>query len=117
MIIRLKDKERIISLAREYIKQICKILAYGSRVNGEAHDTSDLDLVIVTKNDEKVNRSEFLSFIEALQNSNIPIFVQVLDWNRIPESFHKNILVSNEELVSIGSEKKVKLSEVAKLNN
>jgi predicted nucleotidyltransferase len=101
MIIRQKDKEEIIRLAKKNLKQELKILAYGSRVNGEAHDTSDLDLVLVSKNEEKVNINDFVNFIEALKESNIPIFVQVLDWNRIPETFHKNILANNEELLRI----------------
>ncbi len=104
MIIRQKDKEKIISLALENFKQPLKILAYGSRVNGEAHETSDLDLVVVCKNEEKVNINDFVNFIEALKESNIPIFVQVLDWNRIPETFHNNILANNEEMIRIGYE-------------
>ena len=54
MIIRQKDRNLIITLAKENLKQELKILAYGSRVNGEAHDTSDLDLVLVSKNKEKM---------------------------------------------------------------
>ncbi len=104
MIIRQKDKDLIIRLAKENLKQELKILVYGSRVNGEAHDTSDLDLVLISKNEEKININELTNFIEALKDSNIPIFVQVLDWNRIPETFHKNILANNEELMRIGNE-------------
>ena len=104
MIIRQQDKEKIISLAKKNFTQALKILAYGSRVNGEAHDTSDLDLVIISKNEEKININEFASFKESLQDSNIPIFVQVLDWNNIPDSFHKNILSNSEELLRIGYE-------------
>lgn len=104
MIIRQKDKDLIITLGKENLKQELKILAYGSRVNGEAHDTSDLDLVLISKNKEKININDFVNFIEALKDSNIPIFVQVLDWNRIPETFHKNILANNEELLRIGYE-------------
>jgi len=102
MFIRPQDKSMIILLATKILKQPLRILAYGSRVNGEAHDTSDLDLVLVTDNEEKINISEFVSFKEALQDSNIPIFVQVLDWNRIPKSFHKNIMANHEEFVRIG---------------
>ena len=102
MIIRQKDRNLIITLAKENLKQELKILAYGSRVNGEAHDTSDLDLVLVSKNKEKININDFVNFIEALKDSNIPIFVQVLDLNRIPETIHKNILDNNEELMRIG---------------
>jgi len=101
MIIRLQDKEKIISIAKKTLKQPCKIWAYGSRVNGKAHDTSDLDMVIISEDGSKININDFVDFKEALQNSNIPILTQVLDWNRIPESFQKNILENYEEMVTI----------------
>ena len=44
---------------------------------------------------------DFVEFKEALQNSNIPIIVQVLDWHRIPENFHKNILENCVEMVKV----------------
>ncbi len=102
MIIREKDKKEIISLAIKNFNQELKILAYGSRVSGESHDTSNLNLVIVSKNEEKLNINEFSNFKEALENSNIPILIEVLDWNIIPETFHKYILANNEELMRIG---------------
>jgi len=30
--------------------------------------------------------------------------MQISDWNRIPESFHKNILANCEEMIRIGYE-------------
>lgn len=102
MLIREKDKKQIIYLAQKTLKQPSKVWAYGSRVSGEAHDMSDLDLVMVSKDGEKADIGEFLNFKEALQNSNIPILIQVLDWNRIPESFHKNILANYEEIADVG---------------
>lgn len=64
-------------------------------MSGEAHDTSDLDMVML-------NREDFIKFSDALQDSNIPILTQVLDCNRIHESFHKNILENYEEMVYLG---------------
>ncbi len=101
MIIRPQDRELVISIAKETLKSPSILWAYGSRVNGEAHETSDLDLVIVSKNGKKIDIEEFINFKEALQNSNIPILTQVLDWNRIPKSFHTNILNAYEEMFRI----------------
>jgi predicted nucleotidyltransferase len=98
VILRKKDKDRIITIAKDTLKTPSQLWAYGSRVNGDAHDTSDLDMVIVTSNNEKLNISELMDFKNALQQSNIPILTQVLDWNRIPKSFHKNILNHYEVL-------------------
>ncbi|MEA1955304.1 MAG: nucleotidyltransferase domain-containing protein [Campylobacterota bacterium] len=101
MLLRDDDKKEIISLAKKILKQPCKLWAYGSRVNGEAHDTSDLDMVLISKDGSKIDIGNFIAFKEALQNSNIPILTQVLDWHRIPDSFHKNILDNYEEMTII----------------
>ncbi len=101
MLIRPQDKQEIISLALKTLKQPCKIWAYGSRVSGEAHDTSDLDMVLISKDGTKIDRTDFVDFTQALQNSNIPILTQVLDWQRIPESFHQNILANHEEMLRV----------------
>lgn len=92
MILRTKDHNRIVALFRSFIHQPSKLLAFGSRVSGEAHDTSDLDLVIISKESNGIDGRELMAFQEALQKSNIPILVQLFDWHRIPDSFHQNIM-------------------------
>lgn len=98
MIIRNKDLMRVIALYEKNIETPSFLWAFGSRVNGDAHEGSDLDLVIVPFDDKKLNIDELMNFKEALRESNIPILIQVLDWNRVPESFHKNILMKYEVL-------------------
>ena len=96
MLLRDKDKEIIISIAKKTFKEKVTIWAYGSRVNGQAHDMSDLDLALIAK--DKLDIGEFMNFKEALTDSNIPILIQALDWHRIPPYFHKNILDNYVEL-------------------
>jgi len=98
MLIREKDKNEIIKIAKNSLESKCSILAFGSRVNGDAHDTSDLDLVI---KGSKVNSNEFIKFKNSLRESNIPILIQVLNWSSIPESFQRNILKKYETLLNI----------------
>ena len=100
MLIREKDKLLLQCLAKQNIRTSCEILAYGSRVDGSAHDTSDLDLVIKCDSGKVLDISEFMSFKDGIQESNIPILVQVLDWNRIPNNFRCNILNNYEVLFS-----------------
>jgi len=99
MLLRKKDRDTIIRIAKQTIHAPTKVLAYGSRVSGEAHDTSDLDLVLLSLDKKKIKRSELIDFKARLQNSNIPILTQVLDWQNIPEGFDKSILQYHEELV------------------
>ena len=101
MIIREKDKLSLQQLAMQHINTPCEIIAYGSRVDGTAHDTSDLDLVIRCADDEKLDIDEFIAFKDAVQNSTIPILVQIFDWNRMPEYFKNGILECYEVLVKI----------------
>jgi len=98
MLLREKDKNTIVDIADSIFKSPLEIWAYGSRVNGDAHDTSDLDMVLVSKDGDKIAIDEFLSFKDRLKKSNIPILTQVLDYSRIPESFHENILLKYEVL-------------------
>jgi predicted nucleotidyltransferase len=68
-----------------------EIWAYGSRVNGDAHEGSDLDLVVRGSNLAPLPIAVLEELIEQIKDSNIPILVELRDWARLPASFHKNI--------------------------
>jgi len=72
-------------------KYPCEVWAYGSRVNGTAHDGSDLDLVVRSSDLSPVPADIFMRLYEKIKESNIPILVELRDWARLPASFHKNI--------------------------
>jgi predicted nucleotidyltransferase len=99
MILRQIDKQNILTIAKNIFGNSVKILAYGSRVNNKAHDMSDLDLALVSKNNQKIDIDKFLQFKSELQNSNIPILIQIIDWFRVPKTFHKSILLNYQELL------------------
>jgi predicted nucleotidyltransferase len=98
MILRDKDKDKIIKIAKGVFDIPFEIIAFGSRVTGKAHECSDLDLVIKNKNQERLNIDKLIEFKEKLTNSNIPILVQVMDWYTIPKYFQENILKKNVKL-------------------
>lgn len=68
-----------------------EVWAYGSRVKHTAHETSDLDLVV--RNPERLDApfENLHRLRDALSESDLPIFVEVLDWARIPEDFRREI--------------------------
>lgn len=68
-----------------------KVLAYGSRVKGRSHSGSDLDLVLIHPENKCIDISQLYALRQALEESNIPILVDVLDWARIPDSFKEKI--------------------------
>ena len=76
-------------LLREHVPE-AEVWAYGSRVNGESHEGSDLDLVVRGPKLEPLGGG-FLNLVEAIEESDIPILVQVHDWARLPEGFQREI--------------------------
>ena len=77
------------ALLREHVPD-ADVWAYGSRITGESHEGSDLDLVVRGPGLEPLGDG-FFSLLEAIEESNIPILVQAHDWARLPESFHGEI--------------------------
>jgi predicted nucleotidyltransferase len=99
LLLREKDKERLIHIFSQ-IDYPFEIWAYGSRVNGDAHSGSDLDLVIRGEAQQPIPSELVREIAEEIEDSNIPILVELRDWNRIPEYFHKNILANYSVLYS-----------------
>ena len=98
MRLRNKDKQHLIAIFQP-IPNI-EVWAYGSRVNGTAHEGSDLDLVIRTADLKELPLSQFLELKQKIQESNIPIVVELFDWARLPQTFKQNILQQYEVLFS-----------------
>ena len=67
------------------------VLAYGSRVTGQSHAASDLDLALRNSADPQKKFSSLVELKEDLRESNLPMQVDVMDWARIPKSFHASI--------------------------
>lgn len=120
MILRAKDKERLTEIFNTVTIPV-EVWAYGSRVNGDAHDGSDLDLVIRSLNAEKIPYSIISALKEKIQKSNIPILVDLSDWSKLPENFQNNILQKHEMLFSNAgytlNESAIQYSEINKNNS
>lgn len=99
MILRSKDRETLLQIF-SLMNVPFEVWAYGSRVSGQAHDGSDLDLVIRTGSLQKLPIEVLLEVKEKIQESNIPVIVEIFDWARLPESFHRNINAHYEVLYS-----------------
>lgn len=88
-------------LPEQYLRMVQDILrthlpeaevwAYGSRVNGDYYDTSDLDLVVRQPDDLRRRQTSLGDVIEAFSESDLPILVQLVDWAGIPAAFHAEI--------------------------
>lgn len=67
----------------------CEVWAFGSRVTGNARAGSDLDIVL--RGPDIIPLPNLGALREALEESSLPFFVDILDWRAIPDSFRENI--------------------------
>lgn len=65
-----------------------EIWAYGSRVNGDAHDGSDLDLTVKTFNSDN---KDIPTLKRVLSESNIPFLIDIIEFDTLPPTFQKEI--------------------------
>ena len=89
----------MIDLAPHHLETVRRILtssvpdyevrAFGSRVSNAAKPYSDLDLVIVGQ--AALGADELRLLREEFENSDLPIRVDVVDWNTISASFREVI--------------------------
>ena len=115
--------EPALSLAPRHLEQLrCliaahlpheEIWAYGSRVVGTGHDTSDLDLVVRHPANLKTPQaSAFWELKEAISESNLPLLIELFDWARLPPAFHENI--ASQHVVLYSPELHAQVAESAK---
>jgi len=77
-----------------------EIWAYGSRVNGDFYEASDLDLVARQPDDLTRRQTRLYEAIEAFSESNLPIIVQIVDWASIPAEF-RNEIIANHAVIAL----------------
>ena len=65
------------------------VLAFGSRVTGNAKQFSDLDLAIL--GEEPIPAAALASLGDALDESNLPFKVDIVDWATTNDSFRRVI--------------------------
>lgn len=77
------------SILQQHVPGV-SVWAFGSRVNGNAKPHSDLDLVL--KADAAIPQKQFFALQDALEESDLPIKVDVLDWQHISPEFQQHIM-------------------------
>jgi uncharacterized protein len=83
------DKQNLkilLEILTKYKENIDILYFFGSRVRGDNDLRSDIDLAIKTQNNDFLEQLR-----EDLSNSNISVFVDVLDMDEIADNFVKEI--------------------------
>lgn len=81
MSIQLSERERITveRIIRGFAGRIGQVKVFGSRVTGKARPASDLDLVVFPP----IGQRELYDLMDAFEESDLPITVDVLVWDQI----------------------------------
>ena len=85
-----KYRRVLVSLLQEHLPGV-EVWACGSCVNSHRNDGSDFDLVLRGSELKKIPVDQIGNFEQALRESAIPFLVEVRDWARVPERFHREI--------------------------
>ena len=80
----------LIDIFQKFSTEI-EVYAYGSRINGKAHEGSDLDLVV--KN--LPSNLKIFDLKEMISQSNIPFLVDINIYDNLPQSFKDEIEKNN----------------------
>lgn len=82
--------QTLLRLLAEHAPQ-AEVWAFGSRINGTGHEGSDLDIVLRNPADLKQGTGDSFKLKEALQESSLPILIEMHEWAHLPASFHTEI--------------------------
>jgi predicted nucleotidyltransferase len=89
------DRARLVSLITRYLPSV-KVWAFGSRINGKARTSSDIDLAAFTGPEHRLQLSLLR---EALEESRLSFRVDLWEWDKLPASFKNNILAAHITLI------------------
>ena len=117
------SQEQLIDLAPKQLGLLKKIIkqhipdktvwVYGSRVTWEADEVSDIDLTVFDCTNVQIDELK-----ETLEESNLLISVDVMNWEEIPDNFKTNIkkqYVVLQEKNKLTGWREVKLGDVAEI--
>jgi len=89
LILEQSDHDTVLGILRRRILG-SPVGVFGSRTNGRARKYSDLDLVVVDS--EPIPNGIYNQLVEDFDESELPIRVDLLDWNRIDDTCKPYIL-------------------------
>lgn len=82
-------KEIIVPIVIKYVPNT-KIILYGSRARGDFREGSDIDVALDTGH--TINILTMSTIIGDLEESNLPILFDIVDFQTLPEDLQKEII-------------------------
>ena len=96
-----EDRKLLEDLFQKYAPGI-EVWAYGSRVTGQSHDASDLDLALRTPDLKRMEASQLNALRNGLTESAVPFLTEIRDWAALPKSFQNEIEKNHIVLIPAG---------------
>lgn len=84
-----KYKKIIMPIILKYLPNV-KIILYGSRARADAHEGSDIDIALDAG--KKIEDAQMTTIIGELEESNLPINFDIVDFYTISERMQQEIL-------------------------
>jgi len=81
-----KELQTVKTILKNYAPNF-EVLVFGSRVSGNTHEHSDLDIAL--RGSEKIDLLILADIRDEFQNSNIPFRVDIIDFNRVSPEFQE----------------------------
>lgn len=84
-----KYKKELLAIIDKYLPN-SRVYLFGSRAINKEHTGSDIDLAL--DNGEKISHDIILKILNDIEDTNIPMEVDVVDFQTVPEELKRDIL-------------------------
>jgi uncharacterized protein len=84
-----KYQQQLISIIKKYVPK-CTIYLFGSRARNQEKQGSDIDLAVDAGN--KIPREHILKILVEIEDTTIPMSIDLVDINDVSDDFKKQIL-------------------------
>jgi len=92
-----KELRLVKNILKNYASNF-EVLIFGSRVNGNTHKHSDLDIAL--RGPDKIDLLLLAEIKDEFQNSDLSFRVDIIDFNRISAEF-QTIILSNYSILEL----------------
>ncbi len=84
-----REHDLVVSILKRHLPEDCEVFFFGSRMDGTATSTSDLDILI--KGNSSIELGTLALIKEGFEESDLPFNVDVLDYHNLSGKMMDNI--------------------------
>jgi predicted nucleotidyltransferase len=84
-------RNEIVNYIHQGLTVPVSIYLHGSRAKNSAHQGSDIDIVVKPQGNQPIPKFELMQVRARLSEGNIPYFVDIQDWDALPDWLKREI--------------------------